>query len=147
MPWPTASERAMSLVNLDGLFKPNSVAVIGATNTPGHAGRVVMENLLAGRFLGPVMPLNPDEPEVVGHTSYKSVDTLPLTPDLAIICTPPQTAPEFLYRLGRRGVKAAVALCPGYEKLSPRSRPNCVPGCWNPPARKACASLALPGLG
>ncbi|WP_243439174.1 bifunctional acetate--CoA ligase family protein/GNAT family N-acetyltransferase [Fundidesulfovibrio soli] len=108
----------MSVANLEGLFKPTSVAVVGATNEEGHVGRVVMENLLGGAFLGPVMPLSPDEDKILGVDAYKSVDTLPLTPDLAIICTPPDTAPEYLYRLGRRGVKAAVALCPGYTRLS-----------------------------
>lgn len=112
----------MSVANLEGLFKPNSVVVVGATNQPGHVGRVVMENLLAGKFLGPVMPLSLDEDTVLGVEAYKGVDTLPLTPDLAIICTPPDTAPEYLYRLGRRGVKAAIALCPGYAKLSATDR-------------------------
>lgn len=109
----------MSVANLDGLFKPNSVAVIGATNEPGHVGRVVMENLLAGKFLGPVMPLSTTEDEVLGVQAYKGVDTLPLTPDLAILCIPPHEAPEYIFRLGRRGVKAAVALCPGYARLTP----------------------------
>ena len=109
----------MSIANLDGLFKPNSVAVIGATNEPGHVGRVVMENLLAGKFLGPVMPLSTTQDEVLGVTAYKGVDTLPLTPDLAVLCIPPEEAPEVIHRLGRRGVKAAIALCPGYARLAP----------------------------
>lgn len=112
----------MSVANLDGLFKPNSVAVIGATGRPGHVGRVVMENLLAGKFLGPVMPLSREEGEILGQTAYASVDTLPLTPDLAVLCIPPDEAPEFILRLGRRGVKAVVALCPGYAKLPPEGR-------------------------
>ncbi|MFZ5426261.1 MAG: GNAT family N-acetyltransferase [Thermodesulfobacteriota bacterium] len=112
----------MSVANLDGLFKPNSVAVIGATNEPGHVGRVVMENLLAGKFLGPVMPLSTTEDEVLGVQAYKGVDTLPLTPDLAILCIPPEEAPEYIARLGRRGVKAAVALCPGYARLTPADK-------------------------
>ena len=109
----------MSVANLDGLFKPNSVAVIGATNEPGQVGRVIMENLLAGKFLGPVMPLSTEEDEVLGIAAYKGVDTLPLTPDLAVLCVPPGEAPEYIYRLGRRGVKAAIALCPGYARLTP----------------------------
>jgi len=112
----------MSVANLDGLFKPNSVAVIGATNEFGQVGRVIMENLLAGKFLGPVMPLSPSEDEVLGITAYKGVDTLPLTPDLAVLCVPPEATPEYIYRLGRRGVKAAVALCPGYARLTPAEK-------------------------
>jgi acetyltransferase len=112
----------MSVANLDGLFRPNSVCVVGATNTPGHVGRVVMENLLAGKFLGPVMPLTPDEDEVLGNQAYKGVDTLPLTPDLAVLCIPPEAAPDSIVKLGRRGVKAAVALCPGYARLDPAAK-------------------------
>ncbi len=112
----------MSVANLDGLFKPNSVAVVGASEEPDHVGCVVMRNLLAGKFLGPVMPLSEDYDRVLGVDAYKSVDTLPLTPDLAVICTPPETAPDAIYKLGRRGVKAAVALCPGYAKLPPHAK-------------------------
>jgi len=109
----------MSATNLEGLFKPNAVAVIGATSEHGHVGRVVMENLLAGKFLGPVMPMSSTEEEVLGVTAYKTVGTLPLTPDLAVLCIPPGEAPDIIARLGRRGVKAAVALCPGYSRLTP----------------------------
>ncbi|QLA17613.1 bifunctional acetate--CoA ligase family protein/GNAT family N-acetyltransferase [Desulfolutivibrio sulfoxidireducens] len=108
----------MSISNLDSLFKPNSVAVIGATNEPGHVGAVLMKNLLGGKFLGPVMPVNPGLDAVSGVLAYKSVDTMPLTPDLGVICTPPETAPEYLKDLGKRGTRAAVVLSPGYHKLS-----------------------------
>ncbi len=112
----------MSQVNLNALFKPNSVAVIGATEEPGHVGAVIMNNLLAGKFLGPVMPVNPDVSEVLGLDAYKSVDTLPLTPDLAVICSAPEEAPGFLKDLGRRGVGAASILCPGYQRLSRKDK-------------------------
>ncbi|MFZ5810436.1 MAG: GNAT family N-acetyltransferase [Thermodesulfobacteriota bacterium] len=108
----------MSLSNLDSLFKPNSVAVIGATNEPGHVGAMLMKNLLGGKFLGPVMPVNPGLDAVSGVLSYKSVDTMPLTPDLGVICTPPETAPDYLKDLGKRGTRAAVVLSPGYHKLT-----------------------------
>ncbi len=94
------------------------MAVFGATNEPGHVGAVLMKNLLGGKFLGPVMPVNPGLDAVSGVLSYKSVDTMPLTPDLGVICTPPDTAPDYLKDLGKRGTRAAVVLSPGYHKLS-----------------------------
>jgi len=112
----------LSQVNLSSLFRPNSVAVIGATEEPGHVGAVVMQNLQAGKFLGPVMPLNPDLEEVFGVDCYKSVDTLPLTPDLAVICTDPESAPGYLKDLGKRGVGAASVLCPGYPRLTRKEK-------------------------
>ncbi|MHC1713791.1 MAG: GNAT family N-acetyltransferase [Solidesulfovibrio sp.] len=107
----------MSVQSLDALFRPNSVAVIGASTDPKHVGAVIMRNLLGGKFLGPVMPVNPALDAISGVLCYKSVDTLPLTPDLGVICTDPQSVPEYLRDLGRRGVGAAVVLPPGYAKL------------------------------
>ncbi len=107
----------MSLSRLDAMFKPNSVTVIGASNESGSVGNIVMRNLLGGKFLGPVMPISPGQDAVMGILSYKDVDTLPLTPDLGIICSKPELVPEYLRGLGRRGVRAAVVLPPGWEKL------------------------------
>ncbi len=115
----------MSAQSLDALFRPNSVAVIGASTDPKHVGAVIMKNLLAGKFLGPVMPVNPDLDAVSGVLCYKSVDTLPLTPDLGVICTDPDSAPDYLRDLGRRGVGAAVVLPPGYAKL-PREKKRAI---------------------
>ncbi|EFL49624.1 GCN5-related N-acetyltransferase [Solidesulfovibrio fructosivorans JJ]] len=107
----------MSARSLDALFRPNSVAVIGASADPGHVGAVIMKNLLGGKFLGPVMPVNPAHDAISGVLCYKSVDTLPLTPDLGVIATDPDSVPEYLRDLGRRGVGAAVVLPPGWAKL------------------------------
>lgn len=111
----------MSARSLDALFRPNSVAVIGASPDPRHVGAIIMQNLLGGKFLGPVMPVNPAYDAISGEPCYKSVETLPLTPDLGVICTDPESVPEYLRDLGRRGVGAAVVLPPGYAKL-PRDR-------------------------
>ena len=107
----------MSARSLDPLFRPNSVAVIGASADPRHPGAVIMKNLLGGKFLGPVMPVNPALDAVSGVLCYKSVDTLPLTPDIGVIATEPASVPEYLRELGRRGVGAAVVLPPGWAKL------------------------------
>lgn len=111
----------MSARSLDALFRPNSVAVIGASTDPAHVGAVIMKNLLGGKFLGPVMPVNPALDAISGVLCYKSVDTLPLTPDIGVIATTPESVPECIRDLGRRGVGAAVALPPGYAKL-PREK-------------------------
>jgi acetyltransferase len=111
----------LSPQSLDALFRPNSVAVIGASTDPRHVGAVIMRNLLGGKFLGPVMPVHPTLDAVSGVLAYRSVDTLPLTPDLGVICTEPDSVPEYLRELGRRGVGAAVVLPPGYAKL-PKER-------------------------
>jgi acetyltransferase len=112
----------MSVSNLDALFKPTSIAVIGASNVPKSAGSVVMRNLLGGSFLGPVMPVTGKVEAISGVLSYKDVDTLPLTPDLAVICSQIESAPEYIRLLGRRGTRAVALLGAGLSKLDSRSK-------------------------
>lgn len=106
----------MKATNLEALFKPTSIAVIGASNVPRSAGAVVMRNLLGGKFLGPVMPVTGKVEAISGVLTYKDVETLPLTPDLAILCSPLETVSETIKQLGRRGTRAAVLLGNGQAK-------------------------------
>jgi len=106
----------MSVANLAFLFHPRSVAVIGASTRPHSVGAMVMHNLLSDGFAGPILPVNPNHQAVAGVLAYPDVASLPLTPDLAVICTPPQTVPEVITALGERGVKAAVVLTAGLER-------------------------------
>ena len=103
----------MSTRNLDKLFKPQSVAVIGASNRPYAVGTVVMRNLLLGGFLGPIMPVNPKRNAVAGVLAYPDVESLPITPEMAIICTPPATIPSLIDDLGRKGTHAVICLTAG----------------------------------
>lgn len=56
----------MSIRNLDALFEPRSVAVVGASSRPGSVGATVWQNLLAGRFKGTLLPVNPKYRELDG---------------------------------------------------------------------------------
>ncbi|MEM1255992.1 MAG: CoA-binding protein [Cyanobacteria bacterium P01_H01_bin.21] len=103
----------MTIRNLEYLFQPKSVAVIGASNHPRKIGDVVMRNLLHGNFSGPVMPVNPKYSAVAGVLCYSDVASLALAPNLAIICTPPATIPKIVAQLGCLGTKAAVVLTAG----------------------------------
>lgn len=104
----------MTVRNLDYLFKPSSVALIGASRRPGTVGAVVARNLFHCGFDGPVMPVNPQERAVEGVLTYKSVDDLPIAPDLAVICTPADTVAATIDQLGRKGTKAAIILSGGF---------------------------------
>lgn len=103
----------MTIRNLSCLFRPRSVAVIGASNRPGAVGNIIMHNILQGGFDGPVMPVNPKSEAVAGVLAYPSVDHLPVTPDLAVICTPPKPIPGLIDSLGARGTRAAIVLTAG----------------------------------
>ncbi|REJ92463.1 MAG: GNAT family N-acetyltransferase [Planctomycetota bacterium] len=107
----------MSIRNLNHMFRPKSVALVGASIRPHSVGATVMKNLLAGGFEGPIMPVNPKYEAVCGVLAWPKVTDLPRTPDLAIICTPPRTLPDLIDELGRRGTKAAVVLTAGLDTV------------------------------
>ena len=86
----------MSVRNLEYLFRPQSIAVIGASNTEQRVGTVLMRNLLKGGFSGPIMPVNPKHASVAGVLAYPDVTSLPVTPDLAVICTPAPSVPGLI---------------------------------------------------
>ncbi|MBP2295877.1 bifunctional acetate--CoA ligase family protein/GNAT family N-acetyltransferase [Azospirillum rugosum] len=106
----------MTVRNLDHLFKPTSIALIGATRKANTIGAVVARNLFNTGFDGPIMPVNPSERAVEGVLTYKTVDDLPITPDLAVICTPANTVPATIEALGKRGTKAAIVISSGFSK-------------------------------
>ena len=109
--------REASATPLQTMLKPNSVAVIGATEEPGHPAAVLLRNLLGSKFIGPIIPVHDTLDEVFDLPVYRSIDTLPLTPDLAVICSEPETIPDYVLDLGRRGVSGAVIMSRGIEHL------------------------------
>jgi acetyltransferase len=103
----------MTVRNLEYFFGPRSIAVIGASGRPHSVGETVLRNLLAGEFAGPVLPVNPKHRTLAGLAVYATVADLPLTPELAVICTPPATVPGLVAELAARGTKAAVVISAG----------------------------------
>jgi len=98
----------MTVRNLDILFSPQSIAVIGASPRPGSIGAMVWERARCAGYKGPVWPINPSHESLNGARVYKNVDDLPDAPSVAVICTRPQTWPSLVEQLGRRGTKAVV---------------------------------------
>ncbi|MGN0903533.1 MAG: acetate--CoA ligase family protein [Alphaproteobacteria bacterium] len=103
----------MTTENLDKLFAPKSVALIGASNRPMSVGSVIMQNLLEGGFQGDIMPVNPKGELIHGVQSYKSVPDLPKTPDLAVLCIPPTAVPDSIQQLCEKGTRAAIIIAAG----------------------------------
>ena len=103
----------MSIRNLDRLFQPRSVAVIGASDKPDRIGTRALDNLVQGSFIadgGAVWPVNPKYAQLRGMPCYAKVSALPAAPDLAIICTPPTGIPGLIAELGARGTRAAIVM-------------------------------------
>ena len=108
--------RHMSIRNLDKMFAPRSIAVIGASDKPNSVGAALMTNLLQAGFAGPVLPVNPKASAVHGIKAYGDIASLPHAPDLAVIATPPDTVPPLIAELGRRGTRAGVILTAGFAE-------------------------------
>jgi len=104
----------MSVRNLKRLFEPSSVALIGASRRHGSLGAVLAHNLFTAGFSGSVLPVHPEYEAVEGVLAYDSVADLPLTPDLAVIATPPASVPGLIAELAARGTRAAVVITAGF---------------------------------
>ncbi|MGH8568968.1 MAG: CoA-binding protein [Gammaproteobacteria bacterium] len=111
----------MTIRNLDHVFKPKSVALIGASQTRASVGNVVARNLAGAGFEGPVLAVNPKYQAVEGIPCHADIASLPSIPDLAIICTPPATVPGIVAALGARGTRAAVVITTGFGEGAGRS--------------------------
>ena len=98
----------MTVRNLDALFRPKSVAVIGASERPGSTGAMVWARVLEGGFDGPLWPVNPKYDTLSGHPVIGDVGDLPQAPTVALICTPPASWPVIIHKLGGLGTRAAI---------------------------------------
>ncbi|MFM0044577.1 bifunctional acetate--CoA ligase family protein/GNAT family N-acetyltransferase [Paraburkholderia sediminicola] len=98
----------MTVRNLDALFRPKSVAVIGASERPGSTGEMVWRRVLEGGFEGPVWPVNPKYDTLDGRAVIGDAGDLPHAPTVAVICTPPDTWPGIIHKLGGLGTRAAI---------------------------------------
>lgn len=144
----------MSIRNLDHLFRPKSVALVGASEREGSVGAALARNLLNGGFQGPVLPVNPKHARISGLQAYPDVASLPQAPDLAVISTPPSVVPSIVADLGTRGTRAAVVISAGFgegveqrdrdllDQLLAASRPH-VLRVLGP----NCLGLMVPGIG
>ena len=106
----------MSIRNLDSLFDPASIAVFGASLRANSVGATVWRNLSDGSYPGTLFAINPRYTTLGSHAVYASVADLPAAPDLAVICTPPNSVAGLIDALGRRGTRAAVVVTAGMDR-------------------------------
>ncbi len=104
----------MTTRNLDSLINAGSVALVGASKTPGSLGAVLAHNLFNSGFDGPIMPVNPRHEAVEDVPTYPDAESLPLVPDLAVIATPPAAVPGLIAAFAERSTKVAVVITAGF---------------------------------
>src|SRR5206468_11669511 len=105
--------------SLDPIFRPRSVAVVGASATPGSVGSILIRNLIENPFGGVVYPVNPKRHAVHGVRCYPDIKALPEVVDLAVIATPAATVPAVIGDCVRLGIRSAVVISAGFSELGP----------------------------
>ncbi len=103
-------------MKLDAIFRPRSVAIIGASRTPGKVGHVLTRNMIESGYPGEVIPINPNAEEILGLECYPSVLDVPGDVDLAVISIPAAQVLQVAKECGKKGVKALVVISAGFKE-------------------------------
>jgi acyl-CoA synthetase (NDP forming) len=114
---PRQAEEPRRSGDLTKFFEPESVAVIGASATPGKAGYIVLRNILANGYQGKIYPVNPKGGEILGLKTYPSIASLPEGVDLAIIVIPARSTIQAVRECAAKGIKAAVLSAGGFSEV------------------------------
>jgi acetyl coenzyme A synthetase (ADP forming)-like protein len=116
---------------IDILLNPASIAVIGASQNPNSVGQGVLKSLLYGAvfevggakpFPGKVYPVNPKHDQVLGKKCYPSVQDVPGTVDVAVICVPAAVVLQVITECGRKKVKALIITSAGFAEMGQQGR-------------------------
>jgi len=105
------------MTGLDTLFKPKSIAVLGASKTPGKIGNAVVRNILESGYQGSLYPVNPKEDTIEGLKCYSGVSEIQDPPDLAVICVPARFVCDTAEQCGKAGVKGLVVITAGFKEI------------------------------
>jgi acetyl coenzyme A synthetase (ADP forming)-like protein len=115
-------ERAAVVASIRRILSPASIAVIGASRTPGTIGFELVHNLVRGGFTGAVLPINPHAASIGGIHAYASVGDTPTPPDLAIIAVPADTVAGVIAECGAAHVGGIVIISAGFAELGTDGR-------------------------
>ena len=102
------------------MFRPASLAVVGASNRPGTVGASLFRNALTAGFRGVVYPVNPSWKSVSGVRCYATVDDLPETPELGVIIVPAERVSSVVTSLGKLGTKGVIVISSGFREVGGR---------------------------
>ncbi|MBI4800246.1 MAG: CoA-binding protein, partial [Desulfarculus sp.] len=106
----------------EAFFRPQQVAVVGASSQPGKVSHDVLHNLLSHGFRGRVIPVNPKAKEILGAPVAASIADLPQNLDLAVVALRADLVPQALRELAERGTKAVVVVSAGFKEVGGAGR-------------------------
>jgi acetyltransferase len=112
----------MSIHNLDRMFRPKSIAVIGARQKPNSIGAIIMRNLKEGGFDGEIFPVNPRHTQIMGYKAFSSVDAISSPVDLGIIVTDIADAPGIVESCGAAGMGGVVIISAGGKESGAKGK-------------------------
>lgn len=104
------------MASLDKMFKPESIAVVGASNTEGKIGYIIVDNIVTGGYKGTIYPINPKNDEIQGFKAYTSILDIEEIPDLVIVSIPAAGVNNVLRECGEKGVKNIVVISAGFKE-------------------------------
>lgn len=107
----------MGILNLECIFNPKNIAVIGASDKEGSVGYILMKNLTKMGYKGHVYPVNIRDQEILGKKVYPTVLKLPEIIDLAIIATPAETVPDIVEQCGTAGIAGIIIISAGFKEV------------------------------
>jgi len=107
---------------LDKMFNPKSVAIIGASEKEGKIGNTIIKNMQISNFPGKYYPINPKSEEILGHKAYKSVAEIPDEIDMAVICIPSKFCVPIVEECGKKKVKVVVIITAGFKEVGGEGR-------------------------
>lgn len=102
---------------LDALFKPRSIAIVGASAKEMSIGNFITHNLQTYGYKGTIYPINPNAPDIRGIKAYKTLAEVPGEVDLAHIILPSSQVPQSIEECGRKGVKAVIINSAGFSEI------------------------------
>ncbi|MDD2332552.1 MAG: bifunctional acetate--CoA ligase family protein/GNAT family N-acetyltransferase, partial [Candidatus Cloacimonetes bacterium] len=118
----TTTEEKLSIRNLDNIFKPKRIAIVGIGMNPKSVGGKILSNLVTGGFKGVVYPVNPTLEAVMGIQCYPSVHALPNKPDLAILCAATESVPDLVLQCGEAGILGIIIVTAGFKETGEEGR-------------------------
>ncbi len=102
---------------LTGLLKPKTIAIIGASSTPGKIGYNVVLKLIESGYQGGIYPVNPKDSEILGFKAYPTVNDIPYVVDLAVITIPAKFVLDAVKQCGEKGVKGLSIITSGFSEV------------------------------
>lgn len=113
----SASIEMTKIHELDTLFKPKSIAIIGASSKDLSIGNVITKNLVHFNYTGKIYPINPKEPEIRGIKAYPSIFDVPDDIDLAHVIIPSKFVPQIIEDCGKKGIKSVIINSAGFSEM------------------------------